>query len=145
MEKIYYLFGEMAVNNYNNDGINGVIEYLNGGGDDGSLYSFDGDAHPTTVLSCFVGCLDFKEITKKEYDQIKMKTYKGYEIYDDNGVMHSSDDRAQMELAHGVMTQPEKFHERLTDKWPSNWIGELKLVGVLASGEIENIITHKIK
>lgn len=54
-----------------------------------------------------------------------------YEILDNNGVIHSSTDKEEMETAFDSMINPEKYDSQQTDMWGFDWSGDLKLVEVI--------------
>ena len=54
-----------------------------------------------------------------------------YEIIDETGVIHSSSDKEEMEIAFHCMTDPEKYDQQEKDLWEIDWTGDLKLVKII--------------
>jgi hypothetical protein len=64
--KHYLLFGEMPCNYYDNDNMEEVVECLKMG--DGALYLHHQGDDAIGLLDAFNGYLDYRCLTKKEYD-----------------------------------------------------------------------------
>ena len=55
-----------------------------------------------------------------------------YEIIDDNGVIHASDNREDMEYAFAVMTDSyDHYSEEEKEEYGTEWEGDIKLVEVI--------------
>lgn len=56
-----------------------------------------------------------------------------YEIIDDNGVIHSSIDEAEMRRAFDIMNDSDNnYSEEEVKEWEYDWEGDIKLIKVLA-------------
>lgn len=54
-----------------------------------------------------------------------------YEIIDDSGVIHSSTDKEEMQIAFDCMKNPDKYDKQERELWECDWSGDLKLVEVI--------------
>lgn len=71
MSKTYFLFGDQAVNKYQDDGLQAMIEAY-----DDNIISYetfewvDGETKPQDILAVFIGHGDYCIITEEEYNQL---------------------------------------------------------------------------
>jgi hypothetical protein len=71
--KHYFLFGERPCESYDSDNLEHVIELL--GYSEGALHIHDDKKHDAfDLLDAFNGWLDYRVITKEEYNQFKTKS-----------------------------------------------------------------------
>jgi hypothetical protein len=54
-----------------------------------------------------------------------------FEIIDNDGVIHSSTDKEEMETAFDCMVNPDKYDQQEKNMWLVDWKGDLKFVEVI--------------
>ena len=54
-----------------------------------------------------------------------------YKIIDKKGVIHSSTDLSEMQIAFDCMINPEQYDQQEQDLWECEWDGDLELIEVI--------------